>query len=214
MRKSVFAVSALLHLAILIPFVEMKDSEKAATEPCVTFSINTAAAWQQESAYHPEKQVPRKAKRPEPAAVKKKTTKSPEKTILPPVPPAPSFPGDSPPLTRQEPAAASAPALPPQETPAPPQSGKYLSMVRTRIEAKKHYPPFARSLQHEGTVVVNVTIGTAGAIISAGIARSSGYESLDKAAVEAVRKAGPFPPPTVYGLGQISIDVPLVFRLI
>ncbi len=213
-RQSVFALSTLIHLAILIPILRMQHQEKRSTEPCITFSIKTAVASQQEQPCPPEKLLPVKPERPEKVPVKQKTANSPEKQIPAPLTPAPSSSGDSPPLTRQEfPAAVSSPAIPPQETPAP-QSGKYLSIVRTRIETKKHYPPFARNLQHEGTVTVNVTIGTSGSIISAAIIRSSGYASLDKAALEAVRKAGPFPSPTAYGLGQMSISVPLVFRLI
>lgn len=213
-RQSVFGISILLHLALLIPFLEMRRSQDAATEQCITFTINNAVAQQQESPCPPVRPLPEKVRKPERIPLKKKTEKSRKKQISAQVPPQQSASkGDMPPLTRQEPAAPSSPALPPQDTPAP-QSGKYLSIVRTRIEAKKHYPPFARNLQHEGTVVVNVTIGTGGSIISAVIGKSSGYASLDKAALEAVRKAGPFPPPPGYGLGQISVSVPLVFKLL
>lgn len=213
-QKSVFGISILLHLALLIPFMEMNRNVKTAAEPYITFSIKTAVARQQEPPCPPETPVNEKPGQPDRIPVEKKQAESHKKQISAPVPPQPSaFPGDTPPLARQEPAAPSSPALKPQDTPAP-QSGKYLSIVRTRIEAKKHYPPFARNLQHEGTVVVNVTIGTGGIIISAVIEKSSGYASLDKAALEAVRKAGPFPPPTGYGLGQISVSVPLVFKLI
>jgi protein TonB len=212
-RHSVFGISILLHLTILIPFMEMNRNEKMDSEPCITFSIKTAVAQQQEQPCPAKKPLTEKVKKPETVPVKKKTAKTQKKQLPAPVPPEPSSPGDTPPLTRQEPAAVSSPVLPLQDTPAP-QSGKYLSIVRTRIETKKHYPPFARNLQHEGTVIVNVTIGSGGAIISAGIVKSSGYASLDKAALEAVRKAGPFPSPTSFGLGQISVTVPLAFKLI
>ncbi len=211
LKQSCFAASILLHLAILMPFMEMPHNEKMSTEPCITFSIKTAVAKQQERPSPPEQSA--KIKKVKWVPVKEKRAKSPEKQIPTPLTPVQSSSGDSPPLTRQEPATPSSLTLPSQETPVP-QSGKYLSIVRNRIEEKKHYPPFARNLQHEGTVTVNVTIGISGAIISATVIRSSGYASLDRAALEAVRKAGPFPPPTGYGLEQMNVSVPLIFKLI
>lgn len=213
-RQGVFGLSILLHLALLIPFLEMRRSQDAATEECITFTIKNAVAQQQENPCPAQRPLPEKVRMPEQNPLEKKPEKSREKQISAPVPHQLSASkGDTPPLTRQEPAAPSSSAPAPQDTPVP-QSGRYLSIVRTRIEAKKRYPPFARNLQHEGTVVISLIIGTGGSIVSAEVAVSSGHASLDRAALDAVRKAGPFPPPTGYGLGQISITVPLVFKLL
>lgn len=49
------------------------------------------------------------------------------------------------------------------------------------------YPPKARRLQQEGTVVVRLIIGTDGAVASASVAQSSGSSLLDASALDAIR---------------------------
>jgi protein TonB len=46
-----------------------------------------------------------------------------------------------------------------------------------------------------GTVVVSFTISGSGALASAGIVRPSGSPTLDRIALDHIRRAGPFPPP-------------------
>ncbi|HMN73558.1 MAG TPA: TonB family protein, partial [Rhodoblastus sp.] len=55
-------------------------------------------------------------------------------------------------------------------------------------------------------VVIALTIGHSGAISSAGVASSSGNGAFDAASATAVRRAGPFPPPT----GRSAVSVPVV----
>ncbi|MFT4096089.1 MAG: TonB family protein, partial [Rhodoblastus sp.] len=54
-------------------------------------------------------------------------------------------------------------------------------------------------------VVIALTIGGSGAISSAGVASSSGNSAFDAASAAAVRRAGPFPPPT----GRSAVSVPV-----
>jgi len=203
-RQSVFGASILLHLVALSPLLFMTRAETAPSAPCINLTLTSAVA-------APENPVQTAKPKPEPRpaspAIKERAMKTVPAAVT-------TTSQDAPPsCIRQEPAAESASAGTPQAVPAP-QSGNYLSIVRSRIETKKHYPPFARNLQQEGTVIVNVVIGADGAVVSTSLVKSSGFATLDKAALAAVRKAAPFPPPSGYGLGRMSIDIPLLFKLI
>jgi TonB family protein len=54
-------------------------------------------------------------------------------------------------------------------------------------------------------VVVALTIGSSGGVVSASLSSSSGNSAFDSAAVAAVRRSGPFPPPA----GRSSVSVPV-----
>jgi protein TonB len=69
-------------------------------------------------------------------------------------------------------------------------------------------------MRQEGGAVVRITIGPEGEVRTSSLVRSSGYTLLDKAAIEAVRRAQPFPPPAEYGLEPLSIDVPIHYRIL
>ena len=83
--------------------------------------------------------------------------------------------------------------------PTPPQAVVVTPQVRngpvtdadlagTMIAAKPpKYPIESRRQQEQGTVVLNVLVGTAGTVVDISIAKSSGFERLDKAALAAVR---------------------------
>nr|WP_228729495.1 MULTISPECIES: energy transducer TonB [Pectobacterium] len=51
------------------------------------------------------------------------------------------------------------------------------------------YPRRAKRLQQEGNVLVRLVISPEGRLIRHDIARSSGYDALDQAAIEAVAQA-------------------------
>lgn len=90
----------------------------------------------------------------------------------------------------------------------------YLAEVRRLLEKHKTYPWMARRQHQEGMVVLKFTIGKEGEIAAHAIARSSGHEVLDGAAQETLRKVGRFPPlPATLGRAQLTIQVPLTFRL-
>lgn len=75
------------------------------------------------------------------------------------------------------------------------------------------YPAKAKRLQQEGTVVVRLTIGTDGTVIAAGVARSSGVDSLDTAALASIR-AGHCRPYTAAGVAQaVQATQPIAFNL-
>ncbi|MBC8461723.1 MAG: energy transducer TonB [Deltaproteobacteria bacterium] len=91
----------------------------------------------------------------------------------------------------------------------------YLKEVRQKIERVKKYPGAASKFGVEGTVYVKFTILPNGNVEEVEVARSSGYETLDKAAVLAIKTAAPFLPfPKAIRRESLRIEVPLVFKLI
>ena len=91
---------------------------------------------------------------------------------------------------------------------------RFLAVVRKKIEANKKYPVVARNAGVEGDTTVRIVILRSGELKSVRIDTSSGYEILDKAALESVRRAAPFPPiPKATNMNKIDISIKLVFRL-
>lgn len=82
------------------------------------------------------------------------------------------------------------------------------------LSGGKNYPSAARSAGQQGTVLVNITINTAGRVASASLASSSGYPLLDNAAVNSVYSwtfrpaADPYGTPLSY-TGVIPIEYSL-----
>ncbi|SPJ22584.1 energy transducer TonB family protein [Palleronia abyssalis] len=63
------------------------------------------------------------------------------------------------------------------------------------------------SVRARGTAVVAFSVAGSGGLASAGIARSSGSAELDRAAVQLVRRAAPFPPPPPGARRSFSINI-------
>ncbi|MND63353.1 transport protein TonB [compost metagenome] len=72
---------------------------------------------------------------------------------------------------------------------------KWQSRLMTHLERRKRYPSGARSRGEQGTAYVRFRIDDAGNVLSASLARSSGFPELDNAVVEMVRRASPVPAP-------------------
>jgi len=67
----------------------------------------------------------------------------------------------------------------------------------------------------EGLVTVEFMIGVDGLISGLIVVRSSGFASLDNAAILAVNNAAPFSqPPEKYFKQQVRVKVPIAFELI
>jgi protein TonB len=69
----------------------------------------------------------------------------------------------------------------------------YLAAVFAKIEAAKRYPHLAIRRRMEGNVEVVFRLGNDGSLLAVDLAKSSGYRSLDEAAIAAVKQAAPFP---------------------
>ncbi len=70
-------------------------------------------------------------------------------------------------------------------------------------KAQPVYPMMDREAFHQGNALVSVTIGPDGQVVSASIAKSTGYPGLDKSALDAARLST-YTSPTVNGSGIFS----------
>ncbi|WP_042300008.1 energy transducer TonB [Paraburkholderia kururiensis] len=132
---------------------------------------------------------------------KPKVEDTPPPVLQPPAPPA-AAPAR---------AAAAAPGPNLLDKPKEIDAGE-LKQLACKIPAPE-YPAKAKRLQQEGTVVIKLTIGTSGAVSSADVARSSGVDSLDAAALASIR-AGHCRPYTVAGFPQaVQATQPVAFNL-
>ena len=87
------------------------------------------------------------------------------------------------------------------------------SAPRYRHAPAPSYPPAARREHQEGVVLLNVDVGANGRPIHVAVKKSSGVESLDRAAVAAVRR-WTFEPAQSSGVRVASrVEVPIRFSL-
>lgn len=82
-----------------------------------------------------------------------------------------------------------------------------------RIEKLKRYPTLARSRRWEGKVVLEAVIREDGAILQCQVAESSGHGILDQEAISVLKRASPLSLAHPLGQAQITILVPIAYRL-
>ena len=82
-----------------------------------------------------------------------------------------------------------------------------LSFILRKLEAAKRYPRMARKMGIEGTAVVRFRLRPEGRVEAVEIVDSSGSEILDKASLETVHAAAPFP----YKAGWLRVGI--VFKI-
>jgi len=88
-----------------------------------------------------------------------------------------------------------------------------MAVPRYRDNPPPTYPRRARHRGIEGTVRLAVWVDAAGAVEGVAVARSSGYDILDRCALDAVR-SWRFDPATRNGRPEASkVEVPVAFRL-
>ncbi|MGX9425457.1 MULTISPECIES: energy transducer TonB family protein [Bradyrhizobium] len=69
------------------------------------------------------------------------------------------------------------------------------SLLMAHLERRKRYPPGAQSRGERGVAYVRFTIDDRGNVLSASLARSSGFAELDQEVLALVRRASPVPTP-------------------
>jgi len=90
----------------------------------------------------------------------------------------------------------------------------YTSQIITQIYKYVRYPSAAVSRNHEGSVRANVVIDRAGALKQVTLADESEFRSLNKAVIDAITDASPFPAlPASIGGEQLELTVPVSFKL-
>ena len=93
---------------------------------------------------------------------------------------------------------------------APGLMARWGGQIRARIEARKSAPQGAWP---EGSATVRITVDRDGRLTAAGIVASSGDARLDRAALDAVKRAGRLPAaPDRLGLDKATFDLPVSFR--
>ncbi|WP_322080715.1 energy transducer TonB [Burkholderia cepacia] len=118
-------------------------------------------------------------------------------------PPAQRQPDAAPVITRAAPPTLALPAG---------SAIKGIAHVACNI-AQPSYPPRARRLGHEGTVLLRVTVDPTGRIIQADVTRSSGFSELDDVARQTVL-AGHCSPYLENDLGvAVHAEQAIAFRL-
>lgn len=86
--------------------------------------------------------------------------------------------------------------------------------LQTALQRAKRYPEQARARQETGVAHLAFTMDRDGRVLSARIARTSGWEALDAETLALVRRAEPLPPPPTEMPGAIiTLTVPVSFTL-
>ncbi len=75
----------------------------------------------------------------------------------------------------------------------------YTKTVMELVSSKVEYPKMAKMRHQEGAAIVAIAVGANGTPTSATIEKSSGFQSLDDAALNAVKAVGSFPAPAAAG---------------
>jgi periplasmic protein TonB len=214
-------LSIALHLAALITLPKFDQ------EPLEPPKVLTVEISQPQPVQEPQ---------PKPEPVKPKIEPKPIPKITPK--PQPVVEKKVSPVTVQEeppppPVATPAPKAEPKPTvvaqPTPPETPKpvtvnqeeidnsrnqYGSLLSREIAKYKQYPKIAQMRGWQGDVAVDIQIDGNGNVLSTKIHTSSGFESLDKQALEMVKKASPFPmPPAALRAKPFNVLVPVSFRL-
>ncbi|MFM9970002.1 MAG: energy transducer TonB [Burkholderiales bacterium] len=232
-------VSILVHVSLLVLFPGMRQSAPASAGPTVltaTLSSRVAAPPPKvaETPRPPEPE-PRPQIKPPPEAPKPLLTRpdnSPAPATAPrvaePPPPAPVQQATAAPTA--PPAPANVPRAP--EVQAPPASSgpptaprpvegadtgnldQYRVALLGAANRYKRYPAIAMEKGWAGKVEVRIVIGTNGMTQSIVVKTSSGFEVLDKTALDMVTKAKPMTPipPALRGR-EFTLDIPVIFTL-
>lgn len=90
----------------------------------------------------------------------------------------------------------------------------YLNQVLARIARHKRYPRDARRDGATGVVTVSFVILANGALEATRVTKSSGDHRLDKAALDMLQRAAPFPPlPRELAVDRLTLTLPVEFSL-
>jgi TonB family protein len=93
------------------------------------------------------------------------------------------------------------------------QTEELLAILHAAIQQQQHYPPSAMQMERQGKTTVKFTLLPNGNIQNLQIIKSSGTDSLDKAALAAVQEAVPFKKIDKYLQTSHEFSVDVVFEL-
>lgn len=195
-----------------IPEPPMQTQELLQTPPMIEPQIVEAVT--------PEVNIPLPTPRPKPPARDVAEKAPPKKKVAEKAPPkrtkAPEKRATKP---QQQTARAEKPAAPKAQQQAPRRASRvsparWQATVQRYLNRHKRYPRGARSRGEEGTVQLSFAIDASGRVLSAKVARSSGYPELDAEVLAMVRRASPLPaPPEEIAEARMRLSVPVNFSL-
>ena len=137
-----------------------------------------------------------------------------EPTQPAPIPVAPRLTEPEARLSTAPAAVAPSPAAPPAMPQAEPRAPRYGAILLAWLERYRDYPRAARLRRQEGEVVLRLTVDRTGRLLAAEIARPSGVDALDQAALDTARRAAPMPPVPADEPGdRLILLVPVLFAL-
>ncbi|WP_224717469.1 energy transducer TonB [Pectobacterium versatile] len=184
-------------ISIQAMMVEAPEPEPI-PEPSPEPPVLTSEQGEREIAPVPEKPVVEEQQTP-PPPVKKEVHQPPVKPVVKPQPVRPKTIAERQPVARSTP--EPSPAAP-EATPGPLTTSSKGNLMQNSpgaqpkqvasvgcVVPQPDYPRRAKRLQQEGNVLVRLVISPEGRLIRHDIARSSGYDALDQAAIDAVAQA-------------------------
>lgn len=175
------------------------DLAEAAPDPAPDLSADLPEPLVSEPPPKQAEAAPKQAPKP---AAKKVAKKAPEKAASPA--PAAKTPAAKTPAARPS---TAAPAKSASKGEAKALKADWGGKLRSRINRKLATPP------GKGTVKVRLVVAPSGALLSAGIAQSSGAAALDAAALKAVKAAAPYPrAPKGLTEASYSFTLPITFK--
>jgi protein TonB len=122
---------------------------------------------------------------------------------------------EAPPPTFVAPVAAPEPAKPTvSQADIDNAKNQYGSLLSREVARHKQYPKIAQMRGWQGEVELDLQIDGSGNLVSSKVRTSSGFEALDKQALEMVKKAAPFPlPPEALRAKTFNVIIPVSFKL-
>jgi TonB family protein len=93
------------------------------------------------------------------------------------------------------------------------QTEELIALLHTAIQNQQHYPPNAIQMQREGRITLAFTLYKNGTISDLRVVKSSQTNSLDDAALAAVRDAAPFQAVKKYMQEPQEYSIDVVFEL-
>jgi protein TonB len=91
---------------------------------------------------------------------------------------------------------------------------EYMDVIRAWLDRHKEYPRPARTRREEGVAYLYFVIDRAGKVLDYRLRQTSGFGSLDRAAVEMIQRADPLPRmPDSIARAHLELVVPVEFQL-
>lgn len=94
------------------------------------------------------------------------------------------------------------------------ERGRYEQEIARWVERQRNYPLAARQRRLEGTAIVRIQVDGDGALLDARLVRDTGHAVLDRAALDMIHRAAPYPSvPRSLTSAPVEVLVPIQFTL-